>query len=135
ISPQDVGTLERSTRRTIQAIADVRARQTSHGRPSIEVAYRAPQTETERTLASIWTEVLGIDAVGVDDPYGALGGDSLMAVRLMSRIRRDLNVALPVRAVYDVPTVARLAERVDAIRWARAGLSVDSGSADVETGV
>ncbi|MDQ2789723.1 MAG: amino acid adenylation domain-containing protein, partial [Actinomycetota bacterium] len=70
----------------------------------------APRTETERVLAQIWTDVLGVRTLGVEDDFFALGGDSILGVRMLSRIRTALGADLPVRALFDARTVARLAE-------------------------
>ncbi|MGH3918222.1 MAG: amino acid adenylation domain-containing protein, partial [Pseudonocardiaceae bacterium] len=74
----------------------------------------APRTGTERVLAQIWADVLGLDAVGVEADFFALGGDSILGVRVLSRIRAVLGADLPVRALFDTRTVARLAELVAA---------------------
>ncbi len=68
-----------------------------------------PQTDTERALAALWAEVLKKDAVGRDDNFLALGGHSLMAIRLLGRIARQWNVRLALRTLFDHPTVAALA--------------------------
>ena len=72
-----------------------------------------PRTATEEAIAAIWTEVLGVDRVGVHDNFFALGGDSIQGVRALSRVRAALDVRLSARAVFDAPTVARLAAEVD----------------------
>ncbi|MDQ4024225.1 MAG: amino acid adenylation domain-containing protein, partial [Actinomycetota bacterium] len=73
----------------------------------------APRDETERKLASIWEELLG-RSPGVHDSFFELGGHSLLATQLVSRIRDAFSVELELRAVFEAPTIARLAPRVDA---------------------
>ena len=77
--------------------------------PERETDYAAPCTPLEQQLAAIWGEVLQQDEIGRHDNFFALGGHSLTATRLVSRIRRDFNVEMPLRAVFDRPTVEGLA--------------------------
>ncbi|MEW2527592.1 amino acid adenylation domain-containing protein [Streptomyces sp. NPDC047071] len=74
-------------------------------------AYRAPRTAHEETLCRLFAEVLGVERVGVDDEFTALGGQSLLAMRLISRIRKAAGVELPVAAFFESPSVAQLARR------------------------
>src|SRR6185437_5097166 len=78
------------------------------------VAYRAPRDRRERVLAALFGEVLGVTRVGIDERFFDLGGHSLSATRLMARVRAELGVEVPIRALFDAPTVAGLAE------WMRA---------------
>ncbi|WP_156624689.1 phosphopantetheine-binding protein, partial [Mycobacterium sp. 852002-30065_SCH5024008] len=75
-------------------------------------AYRAPHDAVEEILATIYAEVLGVDRVGIDDSFFELGGDSISAMGLISAINSNLNVGLPVRVVFEAPTVAQLALRI-----------------------
>ena len=77
-------------------------------------AFRAPQTQTEKIVAGVFAEVLGIDKVGVDDSFFDLGGDSLLAMRLVAAVETGLDAGLSVRAVFEAPTVAQLAPRIGA---------------------
>jgi amino acid adenylation domain-containing protein len=81
----------------------------------------APRTELERTLAEIWTGVLGVERIGVRDGFFALGGHSLLAVRVLSRIREALHVDLPPLALFESPTVEALAMRIEAAAGAGTG--------------
>jgi amino acid adenylation domain-containing protein/non-ribosomal peptide synthase protein (TIGR01720 family) len=71
----------------------------------LQRGYRAPRTELERLMASIWCEVLKLEQVGVHDNFFELGGHSLLAMRLVSRIREMFAVELPLKAVFDMPQV------------------------------
>jgi amino acid adenylation domain-containing protein/non-ribosomal peptide synthase protein (TIGR01720 family) len=77
-------------------------------------AYRAPQTDTERVVADVWAGVLGVDRVGLDDNFFELGGDSILSVKVTSRLRAAFGVRLSPRALFTRPTVAALARELAA---------------------
>ncbi|MDX6739345.1 non-ribosomal peptide synthetase [Actinocorallia sp. A-T 12471] len=84
--------------------------------------YRAPANERERVLAEIVGELLGVAEVGVDDDFFALGGNSLLAMRVVARARVAFGVELSVRALFEDPNVAALAAHVERAAPARAAL-------------
>lgn len=81
-------------------------------RPEMSQAYVAPVGPTETTLAEIWANVLRFDRVGVEDDFYRLGGDSILAIDLIARIRKTLRVAIPVTALLEDATVRKLASRI-----------------------
>ncbi|GAA3437548.1 hypothetical protein GCM10018954_071620 [Kutzneria kofuensis] len=72
-------------------------------------SYERPRTETEAGLARIWSEVLGVDRVGVHDNFFDLGGDSILGIQIAAAARAELGAVWPYRALFDRPTVAELA--------------------------
>ncbi len=91
-------------------------------RPELGESYVAPRTPIEQSLADLWAGVLGVERVGVNDNFFELGGHSLLATQVISRLRKLLQVELPLRVFFEAPTVAALAERVEAERQAALGL-------------
>ena len=85
-------------------------------RPTIRTAYAVPRTPIEETLAGVWAQILGIERIGVRDNFFEIGGHSLLATRVMSRVRDAFNVDLPLRAFFENPTIAQLAELVEEAR-------------------
>jgi amino acid adenylation domain-containing protein len=79
--------------------------------------YEAPQGEMETRLAALWAEVLKVDRVGRHDNFFELGGHSLLATQLISRIRGALGIDVPLRSLFERPTVARFLEYVEATQW------------------
>jgi amino acid adenylation domain-containing protein len=79
--------------------------------------YVAPRTHTEEVLADIWSKVLQVEKVGINDNFFDLGGHSLLATQVVSRIHETLGMKLPLQNLFEEDTLADLAERIDDIRW------------------
>src|SRR5262245_25731171 len=86
-----------------------------HARPQIETDYVAPRTEMEKQVARIWAEALGLSVVGVEDDFVELGGQSLLATRIIGKVNEALGVAISMRSFLDAATVAGLATVVSAL--------------------
>jgi acyl carrier protein len=83
-----------------------------NGREPID-AYEPPRTQTEQVLAAIWGAVLKLGRVGVEDNFFDLGGHSLLAAQVVSRIRSAFAVDLPLRQLFESPTIAEIAAILD----------------------
>jgi amino acid adenylation domain-containing protein len=90
--------------------------------PEREGAFVAPRTPTEGVLASLWAQVLGVERVGANDNFFELGGHSLLATQVISRLRQAFQVEVSLRALFEAPTVAGLAQHVEATLRAKRGL-------------
>ena len=84
----------------------------AQSRPELEEALVSPRTTVEKVIAAIWAEVLKLEQVGIHDNFFDLGGHSLLATQVVSRLRHALQVELPLRALFESPTVASLAVRI-----------------------
>nr|QEO74287.1 AMP-dependent synthetase and ligase [uncultured bacterium] len=101
--------------------------------PRAERSLDPPRTPVETQLAALFCEVLETTNVGIHESFFQLGGHSLLATQLVSRVRRAFGIALPVRVLFDQPTVAGLAEHVEALRWAAQGAATSAvGRTEIE---
>ena len=91
-------------------------------RPALTNDYVAPQTILEDVLSGVWVGILGIEKIGVQDDFFELGGDSILATQILSRLRTMFRMDLPAIALFDAPTVEKLAEFMVAHEL-RAGLT------------
>jgi len=85
-------------------------------RPELADAFVAARTPVEELLAQIWAKVLGVEKVGIHDNFFELGGHSLLATQVFSRLCDTFAVELPLRCLFESPTVALLAEHIEAVR-------------------
>ncbi|HET7286929.1 MAG TPA: condensation domain-containing protein, partial [Pyrinomonadaceae bacterium] len=83
-------------------------------RPEQEASFTEPRNETEARLAEVWRELLGLTRIGVLDNFFEAGGDSLLATQLIARVNKHFNAAIPLRALFDQPTIAELARNIEA---------------------
>jgi phthiocerol/phenolphthiocerol synthesis type-I polyketide synthase E len=111
VAHRDFDTL-RALSRTItpallaRELDDLAPKSGSHPRPDLPTPFVAPETEEERAVAAIWQEVLGIDEVGLNDDFFALGGHSLAAVQIGTKVQNRFGVELDLRRFFEAPTVA-----------------------------
>ncbi|WP_393062391.1 amino acid adenylation domain-containing protein [Streptomyces sp. LN549] len=78
-------------------------------RPDLDATFVAPRTTAEHVVTTVWSEILGIDTIGIHDNFFELGGHSLLATQVTSRLRRQLGIDVPVRTIFTSPTPATLA--------------------------
>jgi len=90
-------------------------------RPPLEQSFLPPRTSTETRLAAIWSEVLRVDGVGLRDNFFELGGDSLLATRIVSRIRASFGTELALAHLYEGQTIERLSQHLEGLPSSVAG--------------
>ncbi|MBD2201847.1 amino acid adenylation domain-containing protein [Calothrix sp. FACHB-1219] len=95
-------------------------------RPELEQLYVAPRTDLERQLAEIWAEILGLEQVGIHDNFFELGGHSLLITQLLAKLRKIFSVELPLKVLFDAPTVADLAAQINNTQIATLDINLDS---------
>ncbi|MDZ8258878.1 beta-ketoacyl synthase N-terminal-like domain-containing protein [Nostoc sp. ChiQUE01b] len=83
-----------------------------HSRPNLPNSYVAPRDEIEQKIADIWQELLGIKQVGIYDSFFELGGDSLIAVQIISRLKNTFSIKLTVASLLESPTIAEIAPKL-----------------------
>jgi amino acid adenylation domain-containing protein len=89
-------------------------------RPELRDNYRAPQTDLEQRLTQLWQQLLRVDHIGVNDNFFELGGHSLLAARLIARIEKQIGNNIPIATLFEAPTIAQLAKRLEQTTYASA---------------
>ena len=84
-------------------------------RPTLDQGFVEPRTEIEELVAQLWREVLKLDKIGIYDNFFELGGHSLLATRVVARLRKNFSIDLPLRRIFETPTVAGLARTVETV--------------------
>ena len=85
----------------------------SHMRPNLGSEYVAPKLPMQKQIAGIWSEILGIDQIGIYDNLFELGGNSLIGLRIVTRLKKDLNIDIPVTALFEGPTIFTLSRLIE----------------------
>lgn len=80
------------------------------GRPELNQTFVAPSTATEELLAEIWSEILGVEKIGIHDNFFDLGGHSLRVIQVVSRIRQTFDLKISVHHLFKNPTISKLIE-------------------------
>ena len=110
VSPVSVTALAKSNQKfDSDASSDV----ISHDRPDLSIPYVEPRNEIESSIAQIWERALGLSPVGINDNFFDLGGHSLLLTQTVSKIRKILNVRLPLSKVFEQPNIADWAGLID----------------------
>ena len=87
-------------------------------RPELDVAFAAPQTSVQKTLANVWADLLGIDRVGIDDNFFDLGGNSLLSIQCVAQLEGH-GLKLPIVKLYQHPTITACAAFLEGERTSR----------------
>jgi len=87
-------------------------------RPALPNAFVAPAGDTQKLLAGIWSDLLGLEEVGAEDNFFALGGNSLVMMQVGVRLREAFGLSLPIRDLFELMTINELAQTIDAVRLA-----------------
>jgi amino acid adenylation domain-containing protein len=82
-------------------------------RPRLATSYEAPRTAAEEKLATIWREVLRLEQIGINDNFFELGGHSLLAIQVIARINEQFRTTVPLRMLFDDPTIRQLANGIE----------------------
>jgi len=110
MKPQNCVFLDEMPRTPTGKIDQKRLPMPEHSRLNISADYVPPRSPTEETLIAIWTDILGIEGIGIHDNFLELGGDSLTSTRIISKIRETMNIRLTFNDIFNAVTIAEMAE-------------------------
>jgi len=105
--------LESKVEESLTAPEREQANAPAHQRPRLSSAYEGPTNEVERAIVELWEELLGMSGIGIHDDFFELDGHSLLGTMLMTRLRKMFQVELPLRTLFEGPTVAELALNIE----------------------
>jgi len=108
--------IQQSTRPRTTARASATVSDNGHSRLALTTEYVPPATDLQREIATVWAQVLGIEQIGLYDNLFELGGNSLIALRIISRLKRSRNIELPLVALFESPTVFALSHAISSPR-------------------
>jgi acyl carrier protein len=94
-----------------------------HTRPELASAYVPPENDVQKRLTEIWMEVLGIKEIGIDDNFFEMGGHSLLATGVLSRVRSAFGVSVPLRTIFETPTIRQFSNQLETLLWVVSGKS------------
>jgi acyl carrier protein len=95
--------------RILEEMTRLQSRRRKHPRPNLSTELVAPRNDIESNLADIWKETLSVEEIGIHDNFFEVGGDSLLATQLISRLSETFNIDLSLRGLFQSPTIANLA--------------------------
>ncbi|HET8843483.1 MAG TPA: condensation domain-containing protein, partial [Ktedonobacteraceae bacterium] len=98
---------------TLEIPEEAESGATLYPRPDLSTRYVAPRNRLETTLTTLWQELLGVSQVGIYDSFFELGGHSLLATQLISRLRSNLQIHLPLSTIFEATTIAELGQRIE----------------------
>jgi acyl carrier protein/NAD(P)-dependent dehydrogenase (short-subunit alcohol dehydrogenase family) len=91
---------------------------TVYARPNLSASFVAPENQSEKEISEIWKKRLGLSEVGIDDNFFELGGHSLLATAILGDIRVSFGVSVPLRTIFDAPSIRQLSKHVETLVWA-----------------
>jgi len=92
--------------------AATRATRSPRPRSGLQTSSEGPRDETEQQICRIWQDALGVDEIGINDNFSELGGHSLLAIKIVSELRGAFQIDLPIRALFDAPTISKLSDYI-----------------------